>query len=113
MTCIDVARSLEMMQAKTMPAATAIKIASELFDVPQKAIVGPRKTQTVVWARFLAMWAAHSTGSTTYAGIGRAFGDRDHTTVIHAVERAESLQEQNPVLKAIGNEILRRMGEAA
>ena len=32
--------------------------------------------------------------------IGRRFGGRDHTTVIHAVKRIEELRAQDPVLNA-------------
>lgn len=109
MSCIQTEPSFEMMMAQTSPCKVAIRIAAELFDVPQKSIIGPRRSQTLVWARFLAMWAASHAGSTSVQ-IGRAFGDRDHTTVLNAIERAEFLQEQNPVLRDMGRQMLTRMG---
>ncbi len=40
--------------------------------------------------------------------IGRKFGGRDHTTVMHAVRRIEELKDADPVL-AEDVELLRRM----
>jgi len=109
MTCIDIEQTTELMIAQASPCKAAIRLAAELFDFPQKAIIGPRRTQPLIWARFMAMWAASYAGM-SYSQIGRAFGDRDHTSVMNAVERAAELQEQNPVLKAMGEQMLNRMG---
>jgi chromosomal replication initiation ATPase DnaA len=52
-------------------------------------LVGDRRSRPIVAARHLAYWrAARETGA-SLAAIGRAFGDRDHTTIIHGIRKHE------------------------
>lgn len=50
---------------------------------------GAQTQRPVVDARHIAMWIAHHTGRSS-PEIARAFGDRDHTTVLHAIKRVEA-----------------------
>ena len=52
-------------------------------------MIGDRRSRPLVLARHLAYWrAARETGASLTA-IGRAFGDRDHTTILHGIRRHE------------------------
>ncbi len=52
-------------------------------------LVGDRRSRPIVAARHLAYWrVARETGA-SLAAIGRAFGDRDHTTIIHGIRKHE------------------------
>jgi chromosomal replication initiator protein len=44
------------------------------------------------------MWLAKQLTTRSLPDIGRRFGGRDHTTVIHAVRRIEELKQDDPVL---------------
>jgi chromosomal replication initiator protein len=45
------------------------------------------------------MYLARQLTHASLAEVGRAFGGKDHTTVIHAVEKVQSLLNQDPKLK--------------
>lgn len=63
----------------------AIKAAvSRASGITIKEIEGPRRAP--VDARHIAMWLERRAGMSLPA-IGKAFGDRDHTTVLSAVRR--------------------------
>jgi chromosomal replication initiator protein len=49
------------------------------------AICGPSRTRPLVTARQVAMYLVRNLTDYSYPAIARVFGDRDHTTVIHAV----------------------------
>lgn len=52
-------------------------------------LVGDRRSRPIVAARHLAYWrVARETGA-SLAAIGRAFGDRDYTTIIHGIRKHE------------------------
>lgn len=53
--------------------------------------LGPCQRRVIAEPRQRAMAAAYATGRYSLPQIGRAFGDRDHTTVLHAVQKAERL----------------------
>jgi chromosomal replication initiator protein len=44
----------------------------------------------VVWARFEIMWRARHELGAPYALIGQVLGGRDHSTIMHGIERYEN-----------------------
>ena len=46
----------------------------------------------------MAMYLAKQLTTRSYPDIGRRFGGRDHTTVLHAVKRIEALKAEDPTL---------------
>jgi chromosomal replication initiator protein len=54
-----------------------------------EAICGPSRTRPLVTARQVAMYLVRNLTDFSYPAIGRLFGGRDHTTVIHAVDKIE------------------------
>jgi len=63
------------------------------------------RRQEVVRARSLAMYLARQLSGTSYDKIGRYFGGRDHTTVLHACRKTESLIESDNELRIAANEV--------
>jgi chromosomal replication initiator protein len=51
------------------------------------AVIGPDRSEAVAWARHDAMRRIHAMGGRSLKQIGLAFGGRDHTTVIYALNR--------------------------
>ncbi len=62
--------------------ATAIR-----YGFTIDAICGPSRTRPLVTARQVAMYLVRNLTDYSYPAIARVFGGRDHTTVIHAVEK--------------------------
>jgi chromosomal replication initiator protein len=52
-----------------------------------ESIIGPSRTRPLVTARQVAMYLTRELTDYSYPAIGRVFGNRDHTTVIHAVDK--------------------------
>lgn len=59
------------------------------FTVTLGQLQGPSRKQAIVRARSAAMWLAKQHSGLSYVQIGRFFGGRDHSTVIHACRRVE------------------------
>jgi chromosomal replication initiation ATPase DnaA len=77
--------------------------ASQYFGVTTKQLKGPSRKQQVVRARGAAILLARRLSGESLQKIGRYFGNRDHTTILHAARKTESLLEQDPAIrKAIG-----------
>ena len=70
-----------------------------------------RRARNVARPRQVAMYLAKQLTTRSLPEIGRKFGGRDHTTVMHAVRRIEELRQSEPSL-AEDVEILRRMLES-
>ncbi|MCG6903792.1 MAG: chromosomal replication initiator protein DnaA [Rhodobacter sp.] len=84
---------------------------SEHYNIRLSDLIGPRRVRTIARPRQVAMWLAKQLTSRSLPEIGRRFGGRDHTTVMHGVRRIEELKTQDSQI-AEDLELLRRALEA-
>ncbi len=70
-------------------ARTILEATSEVFSFTLEQISGGSRRRPLVDARQIAMYVTRNMTDLSYPEIGRAFGNRDHTTVIHAVRKIE------------------------
>ena len=68
------------------------KATSEYYGLKQSDLISERRTRSVARPRQAAMWLAKQLTTRSLPDIGRRFGGRDHTTVLHAVRRIEELR---------------------
>jgi chromosomal replication initiator protein len=81
---------------------------AEHFNIRQGEMTSDRRARAVARPRQVAMYLAKQLTSRSLPEIGRKFGGRDHTTVMHAVRKIEELRLSDPAL-AEDVELLRRM----
>ncbi len=67
------------------------KLTSDHFGLKQADLLSERRTRSVARPRQVAMWLCKQHTTRSYPDIGRRFGGRDHTTVLHAVKKIEEL----------------------
>ena len=67
------------------------KLVATHFNVSRADILSSRRTANVVRPRQIAMYLAKTMTLRSLPEIGRRFGGRDHTTVLHAVRKIEDL----------------------
>jgi len=72
---------------------------AEFFAVKLSDMRAKNRTKAVAFPRQIAMFLARQLTHSSLAEVGRAFGGKDHTTVIHAVEKIESLLQEDPKLR--------------
>ena len=66
-----------------------IQTITEQMAVSQKELFSKSRKQSLVRCRQLAMYLTHKYTNMAYAEIGRRFGGRDHTTVMHACSQIQ------------------------
>ena len=87
-----------------------IRKVTDHYGVNLTDMLSARRTRSIARPRQVAMYLSKKLTSKSLPEIGRRFGKRDHTTVIHAVKKIEELQSvDNQIAKDI--EVLRRMLE--
>ena len=84
---------------------------AEHYNMRLSDMIGPKRHRTIARPRQIAMYLAKNLTSRSLPEIGRRFGGRDHTTVIHAVRRIDELKETDHQI-AEDLELLRRALEA-
>jgi chromosomal replication initiator protein len=68
-----------------------IEMTSKMFGFSPEEIIGQRRHRPLVTARQIAMYVVRELTELSYPSIAACFGGRDHTTVIHAVEKIRGL----------------------
>ncbi len=87
------------------------KKVAEHFQIRISDMHSARRARAVTRPRQVAMYLAKQLTSRSLPEIGRKFGGRDHTTVMHAVKKVEELSGQDPAFAEDVN-LLRRMLES-
>lgn len=84
------------------------RVVSRHYNVSKTDLLSNRRTRTIVKPRQIAMYLAKVMTPRSLPEIGRRFGGRDHTTVLHAVRKIEDLATADTTL-AQELELLRRL----
>ena len=88
-----------------------LKATCEVFDFTLDQITGGSRRRPLVDARQIAMYVTRNMTDLSYPEIGRAFGNRDHTTVIHAVRKIEHhMTERKEIFDKV-QDLHKRVGE--
>ena len=84
---------------------------SEHYNIRLADLIGPKRVRTLARPRQIAMWLAKNLTNRSLPDIGRRFGGRDHTTVMHGVRKIDELRGTDSQI-ADDLELLRRALEA-
>jgi chromosomal replication initiator protein len=70
------------------------------FRLSNSELLSKDRHKSVAFARQVAMYLCRQRLKCSYPELGRAFGNRDHTTAMSAVRRVEALRQTDPQVKA-------------
>ncbi len=85
------------------------KTVAEHYNLKQADLISERRARAVARPRQVAMWLAKQITTRSLPDIGRRFGGRDHTTVLHAVRRIESLKAEDAGIARDLDVLLRKL----
>ncbi|MBV8566558.1 MAG: chromosomal replication initiator protein DnaA [Methylobacteriaceae bacterium] len=74
------------------------KLVASHYNVTRADILSARRTANVVLPRQIAMFLSKALTMRSLPEIGRRFGGRDHTTVLHAVRKIDALTKSNTAI---------------
>ena len=78
----------------------------ELFGISGEELISSSRTPRVAWPRQVAMYLARELTGQSLPSIGRQFGDRDHTTVLHACKRTAQRIEADVDSRTVVDKLL-------
>jgi hypothetical protein len=87
---------------------------AEHFNIRLSDMLGPKRTRTIARPRQIAMYLSKEMTSRSLPEIGRRFGGRDHTTILHgvrkAVSQAQSVVERRNTIPILANVLIEAEG---
>ncbi|KPJ22337.1 chromosomal replication initiator protein DnaA [Streptococcus phocae subsp. phocae] len=102
---VDVAAEAIRARKQDGPKMTVIPIediqvqVGKFYDVTVKEIKATKRTQDIVLARQVAMFLAREMTDNSLPKIGKEFGGRDHSTVLHAYNKIKNMIAQDDSLR--------------
>ena len=80
---------------------------SEHYNIRLSDLIGPRRMRSLARPRQVAMWLSKRLTNRSLPEIGKRFGNRDHTTIMHGIRKIEELRQTDSAI-ADDLEMLRR-----
>jgi len=85
------------------------RVACEYFGLSRAHLLGRGRSQNVALCRQVAMYLVRELIGLSYPQIGQAFGGRDHTTALYAVEKLAALYDEDDNMRQQINEVKSRL----
>ena len=82
---------------------------AEAWNVSSEALQSPKRTKSLTVPRQVAMYLIKDLFDLSLVEIGKLFGGRDHSTVIHSVSKVEEELESNPELAGRVDQLRRQL----
>jgi chromosomal replication initiator protein len=89
---------------------TIIQGCARFFNIKVSELKGPRRTRQVVVPRQIAMYLARKHTGMSLPEIGKRFGGRDHTTVLHAIRKITGCVEEDAAYRKKVDLVARTLG---
>jgi chromosomal replication initiator protein len=84
----------------------------ERFSMSLQELTGDRRSQQIVYPRQVAMYLCRELTDSSLPKIGKKFGGRDHTTVIHATSKIAKLIQEDRNVYNLVQELTARIKQA-
>lgn len=90
-----------LQKEKIISAEYIQEIVAKYFNINKNDLISTKKSNDIAYPRQIAMYLCRNIGQMSLPKIGAAFGNRDHTTVMHACTKIEKEIKENPNTKLI------------
>jgi len=85
---------------------------ADYFGLSHNDLRGRKRTNAIAFPRQLAMFIAREITEYSTTEVGREFGGRDHTTVMHACQKIEDRKRTDPTLEPTIQHLIREIKES-
>src|ERR1035437_7356834 len=97
-------------QARKVTIESIQKMVAEQFGLRLVEIKAKNNSRAIVYPRQVAMYLAKHMTEASLPEIGRQFGGKHHTTVLHSVEKIEELRKNDKDLNRLINKLTEQLG---
>lgn len=85
------------------------RVVAKAFNVDMGDLIGQKRVKDLVTARHIAIHLCRELTDCTLPSLGKAFGGRNHATILHACNHAKTLLDNDPSLKSLSEQILQEL----
>lgn len=96
-------------ETRVVSIETIQKVVAEHFGLQVQDLTGPKRPKNIAEARMFAMYLSRKLTGHSHKEVGHAFGNRNHATVIHAVQQTEEMMLKDEETKRLLNTLQRKI----
>jgi chromosomal replication initiator protein len=86
-----------------------VQVVSEHFGITIDQLLSACRQKKFAWPRHLAIALCKDLSTLSLPDIGKAFGGRDHTTILHACKKIDHLRDTDPDVAVVYNSLIRQL----
>lgn len=88
--------SILVKNTKILTSKLIMQVVCKFFNIKVSDIVSDKRSNSVAYPRQIAMYLCRELANLSFPNIGKDFGGRDHSTVLHAYSKIKDDYEKNP-----------------
>ena len=97
--------SILVKNTKVLTSTLIIQVVCKFFNIKVNDILSEKRSNNVAYPRQIAMYLCRELLNMTFPNIGKDFGGRDHSTVLHAYSKISDEYEKNEETRALIDDI--------
>ena len=86
-----------------------IDIVSEHYNIETQDIISPNKSRNIAYPRQICMYICRKLTDLSLADIGKTMGNRDHTTILHGIDKIETNIKEDPSIKSTVDLLIKKI----
>jgi chromosomal replication initiator protein len=107
----EFARHIRLSEDQALPEVTPeriIAVCAEHFGLPAADITGQSRRKELVFARQAAMALCRTLLGMSYPALGKAFGGKDHSTVLYSIRKFQKIQDDDRETKLLFRQLAKK-----
>lgn len=116
---IDIAMAEEALKDMISPGGTReltpeyiINVVSEHFSLKSEDLLSSKRSRDIAKPRQIAMYLCHELTASPLTLIGQAMGGRDHTTIIHGINKIKDSLDSDDILRSTVDTLKKKINPA-
>lgn len=104
--------SILVKNTKVLTSKLIMQVVCKFFNIKVSDIVSDKRSNNVAYPRQIAMYLCREVANMSFPSIGKDFGGRDHSTVLHAYSKIKDEYEKNSETKDLIEDIKKALSIA-
>ncbi len=101
----NIIESVLVKNTKVLTSKLVMQVVSKFFNIKVSDMVSDKRSNNVAYPRQIAMYICREIANMSFPSIGKDFGGRDHSTVLHGYAKIKEEYENNPETKDLIDDI--------
>lgn len=97
--------SILVKNSKVLSSKLIMQVVAKFFDIKVTDLTSDKRSTTITFPRQIAMYLCREVADMSFPAIGKDFGGRDHSTVLHAYSKIKDDYDNNPDTKDLIDDI--------